>query len=289
MPPTLHLLTSPNEDSVAGNPARARTLQAGHSLWRPDPTERRARWWSEALVVVWLCWVYDAIANLAPLRQTAAMGHARSTLHLERVLHIDPEATLDHWMAHHQTLAVIVSNYYDNAHFVVTLGVLGWLWWSFPTLYRPLRTGLVLINVIGMLVFWLYPMAPPRLLDPKTFVDVVASSHAFGSWHSGTLATAANQFAAMPSLHIAWAAWSSLALWRILRGMRWAALVWVYPAITSVAVLSTGNHYVLDVLAGFLTFVVAVFIGDRWQGWWTARQARRALRQYQPAQASAPT
>jgi hypothetical protein len=247
---------------------------------RADPVPartRRPRWWTEVLVIVWLCWVYDAIANLAPLRLAAAYGHAAALLHIEKILHIDPEAGLDHWLARHHTLAVLVSNYYDNAHFVVTLGLVGWLWWSYPLLYRPLRTGLVLMNVIGMVVFWLYPMAPPRLLNPQLYTDVVASTHAFGSWHSGTLATAANQLAAMPSLHMAWAAWSALALWRIFAGYRFRWLAWLYPAVTSVAVLSTGNHYVLDVVAGLATFALAMFIADRWEGWWTARQARRAV------------
>jgi membrane-associated phospholipid phosphatase len=99
----------------------------------------------------------------------------------------------------------------------------------------------------------------------------VASSHAFGSWHTGTLATAANQLAAMPSLHIAWAAWSALALWRILAGRRWAWLVWAYPAVTSVAVMATGNHYLLDVVAGAATMVVATVIAD----WFYARRSAR--------------
>jgi len=242
-----------------------------------DLDGRRARWWTEVLVIVWLCWVYDAIANLAPLRRAAAYAHAASVLHLEKSLHLDPEATLDHWLAHQHVLALVVSNYYDNAHFIVTLGLVGWLWWSYPALYRPLRTGLVMTNVIGMLVFWVYPVAPPRLLDPGVYTDVVASTHAFGSWHSGSLATAANQMAAMPSLHIAWASWSALAMWRIFAGRRFRWAVWIYPIVTSVAVLSTGNHYLLDVLAGFVTFVVATFVGDRWQGWWTTRQARTVL------------
>jgi hypothetical protein len=245
----------------------------------PGPeTTRRARWWTEVLVIVWLCWIYDAVNNLAPLRTAAAYADARSILHLEKVLHLDPEATLDHWLAHQHTLAVVVSNYYDNAHFIVTLGLVGVLWWKRPALYRPLRTGLVLINVIGMIVFWLYPTAPPRLLDPSMYTDVVANSHAFGSWHSGTLATAANQLAAMPSLHIAWALWSSLALWRILGGGRWALLVWVYPAITAVAVMATGNHYLCDVVAGAATFVVSTVVADRSHIWWTTMQARRAVR-----------
>ena len=254
----------------------APTTSAEASSLERDRT-RRPRWWFEVLVIVWLCWVYDAINNLAPLRQATAYAHARAALHLEQTLHIDPEATLDHWLLRHHTVALWVSNYYDNAHFVVTLGIVGWLFWRHPTLYRPLRTSLVLTNVIGLTVFWLYPMAPPRLLDPRRYVDVVSASGAFGSWHRGTLATAANELAAMPSLHIAWAVWSALAVWRIFGRRRWALLVWIYPCATAMAVLSTGNHFLLDVLGGLATIVVSTLIADSWQGWWTGRQANRAL------------
>ena len=241
----------------------------------PGPTSttstrvvRRPRWWPELLVIVWLCWVYDDIANLAPLRRQAAYAHARSILHLEQLAHLDPEAALNRWLAGHHTLALWVSNYYDNAHFIVTLGLVGLLWWRYPALYRPLRNGLVLINVVGLAVFWWYPTAPPRLLDPARYVDIVADTHAFGSWHTGTLATAANQLAAMPSLHIAWAAWSSLAMGRILGGYRnrWVLAVWLYPVVTTVAVLATGNHFLLDVVAGLGTMVLCTVIADRWPG-----------------------
>jgi hypothetical protein len=241
---------------------------------------RRPRWWPELLVIAWLCWVYDAISNLAPVRQATATTHARSILHLETSMHLDPEASLVHWLARHHTLAVWIANYYDNAHFVVTLGVVGWLWWRYPMQYRPLRTSLVLTNVIALVVFWLYPTAPPRLLDPARYPDVVASTHAFGSWHSGTLATAANQLAAMPSLHISWAAWSAFAVWQVFRHRRGAVVVWVYPAVTCVAVMATANHFLLDVVAGAVTLVLATVIADRGQaGWnrWAGRRVREAV------------
>lgn len=260
---------------------RATALSGLHRL--AAPSVRRPRWWGELLVVVWLCWVYDWVTNLAPMRLGAAMAHARDALHLEQVLHIDPEAALDHWLAGHHTLALWLSNYYDNAHFVVTFAIVAWLWWRHPVQYRPLRTGLVLANVMALVVFWLYPMAPPRLLDPHRFADVVASTHAFGSWHTGSLASAANQLAAMPSLHIAWAVWSALAFWRIFRRRRLAHLAWLYPALTALVVLATGNHFVLDVAGGLATIALAMLVADRWQGWWTASLANRALARRSPA------
>jgi hypothetical protein len=219
---------------------------------------QRTRWWVELLVIGWLLFVYDAINNLAPLRLSVALGNARGILHVERVLQIDPELTLDRWLASHRTLADILANYYDNAHFVVTLGLLGYLWWSRADLYRPLRNVLVLVNVIGFVVFWLFPVAPPRMLDG--FTDVVASTHAFGSWHTGALASQANQLAAMPSLHMAWAGWCTLALWRIGKRTWLRVLAVAYPCMTALAVLATGNHFLLDVLGGLLALALSVLL-----------------------------
>ncbi len=210
----------------------------------------RSHWWVEVLAVVWLLWVYDAITNLAPLRLSAALGHARAILSFEQSLGISPEHSLDSWLAGHPTLGLILSDYYDNAHFIVTLGLLGWLWWSRADIYRGLRSSLVLINVLAFVVFWRYPVAPPRMLPG--FTDIVASTHAIGSWHDGALASDANQLAAMPSLHIGWALWCAVAVWSATR-LRWLRVVAVvYPFLTAFAVLATGNHYVLDLLGGIL-------------------------------------
>ncbi|MGO9488435.1 MAG: phosphatase PAP2 family protein, partial [Solirubrobacteraceae bacterium] len=196
----------------------------------------------EAATVVWLCWLYDAVTNLAPLRLAPALAHGRGILATEQSLGISPEHSLDRWLAAHHGLALAISDYYDNAHFVVTLGLLGLLWWRRADIYRPLRNALVLINVLAFAVFWLYPVAPPRMLGG--FTDVVAASGAIGSWHTGALASAANQLAAMPSLHIAWAVWCTVAVWRMSPRPALRALAVLYPFLTGFAVLATGNHYV---------------------------------------------
>jgi hypothetical protein len=220
--------------------------------------QRRTRWWVEALTIAWLLWLYDAITNLAPLRLHVALAHAQGLLGLERTLHIDPELSLDRWLAGHHTLGLAISDYYDNAHFIVTLGLLGWLWWRQADIYRPLRNSLVLVNLLGFIVFWRYPVAPPRMLPG--FTDVVASTHAIGSWHTGALASHANELAAMPSLHMAWAGWCALALWRVSSRAWVRALGVLHAGLTAVAVLSTGNHFVLDLLGGLLVLSASVAI-----------------------------
>lgn len=229
----------------------------------------RSRWWIEALALGWLLWVYDTITNLAPLRLHVAVAHAEGLLQVEQSLHLDPEQALDGWLAGRHTLGLILSDYYDNAHFVVTLGLLGWLWWRRADIYRPLRNSLVLVNLLAFLVFWLYPVAPPRMLGG--FIDIVDSSHAFGSWHSGMLASHADELAAMPSLHIAWAVWCALAMWRM-SARRWMrGLAVFYPCTTAFAVLATGNHFVLDIAGGLLVMAASVMLVE-------AVERRRALR-----------
>jgi hypothetical protein len=227
---------------------------------------RRARWWGEVLTIAWLCWIYDAITNSAPLRLHLAIAHGAGILSAERTLGLDPERTFDRWLAHHHTLGLIVSDYYDNAHFIVTLGLLGLLWWKRADIYRPLRNALVAVNLVGFAVFWLYPVAPPRMLPG--FVDVVASTHAIGSWHTGALASQANELAAMPSLHMAWAAWCVLVVWKMTERVWLRALVVLHAVVTAGAVLATGNHYVLDLVAGLAALAAAVALAAIWEAGW---------------------
>jgi hypothetical protein len=265
----LSTVASPIDSKLAAGtlPASSTTAAAGSApaLGRavPAPAEadvgaRRTHWWRELLIVIWLCWVYDAVNNFAPLRLGPALAHGRGILSLESSLGIAPERSLDSWLAGHHTLGVAVSYYYDNAHFIVTLGLLGFAWWRRAAIFRPLRNSLVLINLLGFVVFWLYPVAPPRMLGG--FTDVVASSHAVGSWHSGALASEANQLAAMPSLHIAWAVWCTVVVWRSTANRWLRALAVAYPMVTGFAVLATGNHYVLDLAGGLLVAAAAIAV-----------------------------
>src|SRR5690348_2612540 len=165
----------------------------------------RPRLWTQLALIGGLLWLYDAINNLNPLRTSTAIAHGADIFRFEVRWHLDPEFRLNQSLAHHLAIGRIVGDFYDVAHFVVTLALLGWVWWRHPQRYRVLRNALLFVNLIGFAIFWAFPVAPPRMLATFGFVDIVGAAHSFGSWSTGTLASQANEYAAMPSLHVAWA------------------------------------------------------------------------------------
>jgi membrane-associated phospholipid phosphatase len=281
--------TQPHEES--SEPATAHASHLRLLLRVLTRRDGRAPVWLEALVVVWLLWLYDQINNLAPLRRIVALHNAANLLAFERSLNIAPELGLDRWVAAHATLGLILSYYYVSAHFFVTFGLLGYMWWRKPRTYRPLRTQLVLINLIGLAIFWLYPVAPPRMLANDGFRDIIVLTQAVGDFHQGGLASTADQYAAMPSLHIAWAIWSACVVWAITRKRVLRVVAVAYPLVTAFVVIGTGNHFLLDVFAGAMVVLAAILLevfAARKIHWYARRRFGLAHLRRGPAQADLP-
>jgi hypothetical protein len=223
---------------------------------------RRSSIFVELGWLILLIWIYNWLQDLAPLRSKLAFANARSVFSFEKSIGLDPEAALDHWLAHQHVLAYVTSNFYAVAIFGATFGFAAWTWWNRPDIYRPLRNYIVLANLIAFAVFAAFPVAPPRML--AGFVDVVAKSGGLG-WHN-SLVRHADQLAAMPSMHVGYAVWCSVVAWRLAhtRAQKVWALVFgiSYPLLTAWAVMATANHYLVDVLAGAATTAVSIVLVD---------------------------
>ena len=213
--------------------------------------DRREQLWLllDVVIVAWLIWLFDAINNLAPVRQRLAERNGGRVLELERALHLDPEHALNPWLARRHTLSQLVVLWYENVHIVMTLAVFAWLWWRRADLLGVLRATLVLVNLIALAFFWSFPVAPPRMLAGG-YVDLVAAVQHLPVWQLGATALDSNQLCSMPSLHIAWATWCAIAVWQMSerRWLRAGAIA--YPLLTTFAVMATGNHYLADAIAG---------------------------------------
>jgi hypothetical protein len=231
----------------------ARWWRRTWSLLRRGP-DRRPILLGELVIVVVLLRVYDLIRGQAEVRRGSAVQHGEQLMRLEGNLRIKIEPAVNRWVAGHHDLSVAASYWYQYAHLTVTLSMLAWCWWKRPESYRSARNSLVLINAAGLLVFFLYPVAPPRLLPGYGFIDAVAEA-GFGTSHGGPVT--ADQYGALPSLHIGWAVWTALVGYRLVKS-RSLSLTWLcYPLITCLVIVGTGNHYLLDAVAGAVLAIAA--------------------------------
>ena len=242
--------------SRRGEPGLAARPQPGAAAQALAPV-RRPRIIGELLVVLLLLHAYDMVRSHAEIREVAALRHGRQLLDVERWLHINVELSANLWTTQQTMLSLLASYWYQFAHLTVTIGMLVWCWWRRAASYRRARNALVLTNVFGLTIFLLYPAAPPRFLPGFGFVDAVADA-GFGASHGGPVT--ADQFGAFPSLHLAWAVWTAVVGYRLVRSPVLRRLWLCYPAITALAVVVTGNHYLLDILAGGLIALVTLAI-----------------------------
>ncbi len=247
--------------------------------------QRRPVLWGELAVVAFLMLAYDRVSDLAALRIGPAVRRGEQLLQLERDLHVSWERSLDHLAAAHARLGEGLSLYYDLAHGLVSMGVLAAVFAWAPAGYRRARRALVAINLGALVVFVLLPVAPPRLLPGTGFIDVVAHSQTWSAWQNGSVvARHANEYASVPSLHVAWAFWVVLAVWGATerRGLRALALL---HAVTTVAVVVlTGNHYLVDALAGALLAAACWRLSTVWPALTVALRAWAGAAARAPAQ-----
>ena len=229
----------------------------------------------EIVLVAFLLFGYDRIASVVNARESEAMRHGWALWRLEHVLHIAVELPLNGLVAAHRMLGQGMALYYDFAHGIVTFGVLASLYVFRAQIYRPARNALMLINGIALVVFVLLPVAPPRLLSGGGFVDVVVASHTVGSWEAGnsSLSQHVDRFASVPSLHVAWAVWVLRCVLASSSSRVLRVLASGHVVLTAGLVVVTGNHYIVDVLAGAALAEVA---------WWTVRGVVLSVRALRP-------
>jgi PAP2 superfamily len=222
----------------------------------------RQRFLVEAVTVLGGYVLYEFVRAWAPANPIPAFNHATRIIDLERFAHINIELPINRVVSAHALLGSFSDYWYVSLHFLVTPIVLLWLWMWRPSVFPRLRSTLVIMSVVSLVVFWLFPVAPPRFVVPQ-MTDTLVQRGVVESGPAHGISGFVDIYAAVPSLHVAWAAWCALAVvcsW----SSRWRHLAWLYPATTTFVVLGTANHYVVDALAG-LALLAATwwFTGDR--------------------------
>jgi hypothetical protein len=228
----------------------------------PVRLPRRPSAWAEVALIAALYAAYSVTRVLVNADPATAMANGHLVLAVERAWGLDVEAAAVNWLVDSTVLSVLAGYLYALLHYTVTPAVLVWVYRVHPEQYRSARLVLLGATSIALVCYFWVPTAPPRLLS-DAYPDVLALTAQWGWWGAEAsaprgLGSLTNQYAALPSMHVGWAAWCGLMVAVLARRLAVRVAAVAYPVLVTVIVVATGNHYLLDAVAG-AALVLGVF------------------------------
>jgi membrane-associated phospholipid phosphatase len=202
---------------------------------------------------------YQVARGVADRDPSRAFANGWRVIDVEQRLAGLGELTLQGWTQSSHVLELLVSWTYWNSEFTVIGLALLWVYFRRNGAFTRFRNTILLANVLGLVGYVFLPTAPPRLFTSMGFTDTL---NQFGGLNhgSGLVELASNPYAAMPSLHAADALIAGVILASVVRRPIWKAVWLLWPAWVWFAVMATGNHFWLDVLAGIVLAAIALAI-----------------------------
>jgi hypothetical protein len=210
------------------------------------------------LAVLYL--VYRTGRLLVAAHVTTALNNAVLIHHWEAWLRLPSEALIQTHLTS-ETLLRAANVYYVSVHFPVMIAflLLGYFTRPGPE-YRWARNLIIVQTSLALLIDIGFPLAPPRMFPQWGFMDTMS---VYGpSAYDGAAAEVANQFAAMPSLHVGWAVAIAYVVTRT--GPRWLVVpAWIHALVTVAVVIVTANHWWLDGLVAIVLLGLALVLFPR--------------------------
>jgi membrane-associated phospholipid phosphatase len=221
-------------------------------------SNRLPRGWTHLALqfAIWMGFygAYQLARGYADHDVTAAFHNGRTIIDFQRELGTLFEPALQRVVEGSSLLIDLTAFTYWLSQFAVVGMALLWVYFRRHDAFFRFRNALITANLIGLALYVLMPTAPPRMFPDAGFRDTLAE-HSVVSHES--VAALANPYAAMPSLHAMDALVVGVVMAALVRG-RWAKAAWLaWPPWVWFAVMSTGNHYWLDIAAGVAIAVAA--------------------------------
>lgn len=262
---------------------------AGILRWHTRRTGRapRLRWLpkggSDALVQLSLFVMadilYETVRGVAESNPAVAFSNARAIVDFEQSTGLFFEQGLQAWVMGQRVLIDMANFMYVNSHFVMTTGALVWLYLRHNDRFYFVRNMFMVAMGLALVGYVLMPTAPPRFFPELGFVDTIAY-YVNVKHDSGLVALFFNPYAAVPSMHVAFALMISVPALLVVRN-RVAKVLWAaYPLLVTFVVIVTGNHWFMDAVAGAFvagtSALVAKHVLERiWPAAWSWSAAPR--------------
>ena len=210
----------------------------------------------QALVLGGALGAYMAVRALTVGSESSALANAGTLLEFERALGFEWEASLQQAALDHDWLISAANWMYSFAYWPMLIATLIYTYVWQRHLFRRFRNALFVSGGIGLFVFALYPVAPPRFLSG--YVDTIsdAARHSYIAHPEWLI----NENAALPSFHVGWVALCSVLLFSVIERPLMRVIISLPAVAMAVTVVITGNHYVVDIVAGVVVSLTAYWV-----------------------------
>jgi PAP2 superfamily len=207
---------------------------------------------------------YRLVRGMVEGRASAAFQHARDLIQIERTMHFFVEPSVQAWASGSHVVMDLASWLYVNAQTSVTLAALVYLYLRHNRSFYFVRNMFMIAMFIALVAYTVFPTAPPRFMPEWGFVDSVSDFTGVHVSHtSASMNALFNPYAAVPSMHVAFALMIGWPLARLVRP-RVLRVLWLgYPFLMAFVIVATANHFIFDALLGALTAGLSAY-GARW-------------------------
>ena len=204
-----------------------------------------------------LCYAtYDVARVVVRGREALAMANAQDIINAEKAMRLYVEPAIQTAASHIHVLIEFMDWFYASVHLPATVLILVWIYLYRHEAFGFFRNVFLTMNALAMTLFAVFPVAPPRLVPTSGVVDTLFL-YSPTNYRSGVLSFVTDQYAAFPSLHIGYALFLTLAVCLLTTNRLARVLAAVYPLFVFAAIIVTGNHYILDVVAGVVVLGVS--------------------------------
>jgi hypothetical protein len=200
-------------------------------------------------------YAYRIVRGAVDGQVSVAFENAREIVQVERSLHLFFEPGLQDWALNNQWIVDAANWSYINSHFLITTTFLIWLYLARNESYYYVRNMFMVAMGLALVLYIAYPTAPPRFLPEWGFADTVTEAVGQASANNANLLY--NPYAAVPSMHVAFALMIGIPAFKIVRSRALKALWLVYPLLVTFVVLVTANQWWLDAALGVVVAAVS--------------------------------
>lgn len=205
---------------------------------------------------------YETVRGLADGQRSVALAHGREIIDLERATGTFFEPAVQGFFLQAQWVIDFANQVYMNSQFAVVLGFFFWLYFFRNDAFYFVRNMFVVSMGLALVGYVLYPTAPPRLFPEHGFVDTI-NDFSNVNHDSALVKVFINPYAAVPSMHCAFALMVGVSAARLSRRWYTRTLWALWPALVIWVVVVTGNHYWVDAALGAAVAAASALVAQR--------------------------